>query len=86
MSGQTSFLQDAAATPDPGDTSNLAGIVGSQLRTDLTNMGGAANLLQQGNNPAAGSQTTTPDISGAVQPLAQNNIGTPNNLALPDRH
>jgi hypothetical protein len=50
-------------------------------------MGGAVNLLQQGNTPAAGSQTTPPDSSGSVQPLAQqDNIGTSNNLALPDRH
>jgi hypothetical protein len=86
VSGQTSFLQGAAATTDPGNTSNLAGALGSQLTTDLTNMGGAVNLLQQSNG-AAGASQTTPDISGSVQPLAQqDNTSTPTNLTLLDRH
>jgi hypothetical protein len=86
VSGQTSFLQGAAATTDPRNTSNLAQALGSQLTTDLTNMGGAVNLLQQSNGSAGASQTT-PDISGSVIPLAQqDNTSSPNNLTLLDRH
>jgi hypothetical protein len=50
-------------------SSALAQTLGGQLTNDLTNMGSVANL-QQSNNPA-GSNQTTPDISGSALLLGQ---------------
>jgi hypothetical protein len=59
-------------------------VLGGQLTNDLTNVGNVANMLQQGNGAAGGSQTT-PDMSGSALLLGQQPNNS-QNLMLANKH
>jgi hypothetical protein len=85
LSNSAKFLQSAVGSlvGQGSQSTALAQVLGGQLTNGLTNVGNVANLLQQGNGAAGGSQTT-PDISGSA-PLR----GQPNNnqnLMLANKH